>query len=485
MTRKSRTVKYFTKTYLQACHAPCVKANPVPRYGSLVLPLARNQSFVFDPLNKRPVLTRFAICLLVLCTAAIAVLAQDRLSGDWRGYWTKAGDTLAVTIHAKRDSSTGRYTAVFDADRLRVSGIPFDTVRVEGCYNVGMTLSGDRTKMVFTGTLRADSLFGGFREGDTEGRFAFSCTKAAGPAFKEREIAFTNGPVNLVGSLILPLTGDKLPAVVFLHGSGAEGRWASRFLATQLARHGIAALIFDKRGVGGSSGDWRQATLDDLAGDGSAAVARLLEESRIDHGQIGIHGHSQGGTLAPLVVARSGHVAFVIGSAAAGVPTDSTEIFSILNSIYPRAITLEDSVMARSYVSELVAVAYHGRSRQRLDSLVTALRNRPWFFDPPAADNSYWSFSRQLGQYDPLEWWAHVHVPVLLIYGSEDQRVPAAESAARISATVLRNTRNADVTVRILPGADHTFRLPPGPSGWPVTAPDYIQSLMSWIALRR
>jgi dienelactone hydrolase len=77
-----------------------------------------------------------------------------------------------------------------------------------------------------------------------------------------------------------------------------------------------------------------------------------------------------------------------------------------------------------------------------------------------------------------------VRVPVLLIYGSDDQRVPASESAARISTIVLRNARNADVTVRILPGADHTFRLPPGPSGWPVTAPDYMPSLLNWLALR-
>jgi dipeptidyl aminopeptidase/acylaminoacyl peptidase len=348
-----------------------------------------------------------------------------------------------------------------------------------------MVIRGDRSTLALTGTVRGDSLVGVLREGQGEGRFAFARALDAGVAFQEREITFTSGDVRLAGSLILPEIGDSLPAVVFLHGSGAEGRWASRFLATQFARRGIAALIFDKRGVGGSSGDWRQATLDDLTGDGIAAVARLLEESRIDHGRIGIHGHSQGGTLAPVVAVRSGHVSFVIGSAAAGMPTDSTEMFSILNSVYPRAASPEDSAMARWYVSELVAVAYHGRARQRLDSLVTAFRERSWFFAPPAADNSYWSFSRQFAQYRALDWWARVRVPVLLIYGAEDQRVPAAESAARIAATLLRNTPDADVTVRVLAGADHTFRLPPGSSGWPVTAPDYLPSLFNWLTLRR
>lgn len=428
---------------------------------------------------------RVAVWMLVLGAAPSAVKGQDRLEGRWRGYWTRAGDTLAVTMHLRRDPGTGRYTATFDAQRLRVRGIPFDTVGVEGCCRVRMTLRGDRSTAVFTGMAHADSLAGVFREAAAEGRFRFTRAGTAERAFQEREVSFANGAVNLAGSLILPLTGSSLPAVVFLHGSGAEGRWASRFLATELASHGIAALIFDKRGVGGSSGDWRLATLEDLAGDGSAAVARLQREPRIDRGRIGIHGHSQGGTLAPLVAARSTQVAFVIGSAAAGVPPDSAEIFSILNSVYPRAATADDSAAARSYVGELVGVAYHGHARQRLDSLAASYRDRRWYFAPPAADDGYWSFSRLLGRYDPLAWWARIRVPVLLVYGSDDQRVPASESAARIAATVLRNFPDVDITVRILPGADHTFRLPPGPSGWPITAPDYLPSLLSWLTLRR
>jgi dipeptidyl aminopeptidase/acylaminoacyl peptidase len=273
--------------------------------------------------------------------------------------------------------------------------------------------------------------------------------------------------------------------VVFVHGSGAEGRWASRFLATKFAERGVAALIFDKRGVGKSSGDWRTATLDDLASDVLAAVAYLRQNQRIDPRRIGVHGHSQGGTLAPMIAARSPDVAFVIASAAAGVPTDSTEIFSVLNSVYPNASTATDSADARAYTSELVAVAYQGPPRERLDALVSQFKGRPWFFAPPPPDASYWSFSKRFGEFKPLDWWRQVRVPVLLIYGGADQRVPAQESAARIAAELVRQTPGANVTVRVLPNADHTFRLPPGPSGWPATAPDYVPTLLAWLAARR
>jgi dipeptidyl aminopeptidase/acylaminoacyl peptidase len=424
---------------------------------------------------------RLAAALLALSTITTGAAAQDPLAGRWQGHWYRAGDSMAVTLHVQRDS-TGRYAASFDSDRLRVGGIPFADVHARG-RDVTLTLRGDRATTVFTGTVEGDSFAGTLREGADEGRFAYRRASNAGAELEEREITFASGAVTLAGTLILPRHGSGLPAVVFLHGSGAEGRWANRFLATQLARHGVAALIFDKRGVGRSTGDWRQASIEDLASDGAAAVTRLMQEPRVHAARVGIHGHSQGGTLAPLVAARSGRVAFVIGSAAAGVPPDSSEIFSVLNSVLPRATSAADSASARAYVGALVAAAYHGEPRGELDALAASLRDRPWFFAPPPADDAYWAFSRDLGRFRPLEWWARVRVPVLLVYGAEDQRVPAAESASRIAAA-LRGAGNRDVVVRIFPGADHTFRLPPGASGWPVTAPDYITTLLAWVMRR-
>ena len=429
--------------------------------------------------KNHPMRSAILFCAL-LPSVASSQVAQ--LAGTWRGYWARAGDTLPITMAVQRDT-TGRHTATFDSERLRVSGIPFAQVSTEGCCSVAMVLRGDRSSYDFKGQLRGDSLTGVFLEGTNEGFFAYARAKPAVATFEEREITFRNGDLTLAGTLLLPRGQRRVPAVVFLHGSGAEGRWASRYLASQIAARGIASLIFDKRGVGGSSGDWRVAGPDDLAADGVAAVARLLDEPRIDPRRIGIHGHSQGGTLAPMVAVRSPHVAFVIGSAAAGLPTDSVEIFSVLNAVLPAATTAGDSASATQYVRELVSVAYHGRPRARLDSLAEGLKGRAWFFPPPAADNSYWRFSRVFAAYDPIDWWRRVRVPVLLVYGAEDQRVPAAASAARIEAA-LRAAGNAQVTVQMHSGADHTLRLRAGRSGWPVTAPNYVPSLLAWLAQR-
>lgn len=423
------------------------------------------------------------ICLVLLAIATLAWRparcdANDA-TGVWAGHWTRAGDTLRVVMRIERDPGTGALRGSFDSDELRVAGIPLADVAVEG-QAVAFRIVGDRTTSRFDGRLQGDRLAGTFTEAGSAGTFAFARATAPPPAFHEEEVAFESAGVKLAGSLLLPAEPRPAPAVVFVHGSGAEGRWASRFLATQLVGRGFAALIFDKRGVGGSSGDWRMAGPDELAGDAAAAVDFLRSHPAIDSTRIGLHGHSQGGTLAPMMAVRSGRVAFIIASAAASAPFDSIEVFSLFNSARDSLRTPADSLAVADYVREVVAVAYHGRPRARLDSLATAYRDRPWFFPLPAADHHYWAFSRRLSDYDPLHWWAQVHVPVLLIYGGADERVPAEESAARI-AERLTSILNHRVTRRIYPGADHTFRLPPGPGGWAKTAPRYLQDLLDWV----
>ncbi len=402
--------------------------------------------------------------------------AQDELAGAWSGTWTRSGDTLAVDMRFERTSDGWRGS--FDADRLRVVGIPFTDVAFVS-PRVAIRMVGDATTLVFEGVVRGDSLTGTLQEAGDTGTFAFA--RADLPAISEEEVAFANGDVRLAGSLLLPSEPGPHPAVVFAHGSGAEGRWASRYLARRLALAGWAALIFDKRGVGGSGGDWRAAGLEDLAGDVRAGARYLAGRPDIDARRIGIHGHSQGGTLAPLIATGDAPIAFVIASAAGGLPTDEIEIYSVMNSIEDSGLPPEDEELARSYVEELVAVAYRGANRARLDSLTARARGRPWFFEPPPPESGYWGFSRQFGAYDPLSTWRRVHVPVLLLYGGSDRRVPPAASAEAIVAA-LGEDGSADVTVRIFPGADHTFRV--RGAVWPRTVEGYPDAILDWLAMR-
>jgi hypothetical protein len=133
----------------------------------------------------------------------------------------------------------------------------------------------------------------------------------------EESIHFASGNLTLAGTLLLPDGTQRHPAVFIFHGSGPQGRDLST--ARWFAEQGFAALTYDKRGVGESTGDFRAGPFMDLCDDGLAAVEYLKSRRQIDPRRIGVWGLSQGGWLGPLAVSRSADISFVIAVSGPGV----------------------------------------------------------------------------------------------------------------------------------------------------------------------
>jgi uncharacterized protein len=106
------------------------------------------------------------------------------------------------------------------------------------------------------------------------------------------EVRIANAEVDLAGTLLQPSCSSPVPAVVLIHGAGPEKRNGAgnmlRDAAVQFASHGIAALIYDKRGNGNSSGDWTKANFTDLADDALAGVGFLQTRADINPGCVGV-----------------------------------------------------------------------------------------------------------------------------------------------------------------------------------------------------
>jgi alpha-beta hydrolase superfamily lysophospholipase len=414
--------------------------------------------------------------------AAAAFGAPAQATGDivghWAGTWSKAGDDLPVSVQIGRDGQA--LTASFSSDGLQVVGIPF----AEAAWtapNLRLVLRGDATTTVFEGVLAGAVLTGTFEEAGTHGRFQLARIPPP-PQTLTEAVTFRNGEVALSGTLVLPAGRGPHPAIIFLHGSGAEGRWAARYLAQRFAQAGIAGLVYDKRGVGRSTGDWRDAGFDDLIADAAAGVALLRARPDIDGARVGGYGHSQGGTILPLLAARAG-LAFVIASAASGVSPAATELYSIGNSLGVSRMGPDEAGEAQAFARAIVAVGYEGADRAGLEAIAARVRGRPWFFEPPPPEHHYWRFSRRTAAFDPAAAWAPVRAPVLLLYGETDQRVPPAASSQAVLAILARGGAD-DVRLRLFPGADHSFRLPTPSGGWPKRAAGYADALVAWTRVR-
>jgi uncharacterized protein len=116
-------------------------------------------------------------------------------------------------------------------------------------------------------------------------------------AAREESVHFASGHLVLAGTLILPGGHSSYPAVFLFHGSGRQGRDLST--ARWFASQGFAALTYDKRGVGESTGDFQAGPFMDLCDDGLSAVEYLKSRKEIDPRHIGVWGMSQGGWLGP------------------------------------------------------------------------------------------------------------------------------------------------------------------------------------------
>ena len=412
--------------------------------------------------------------LVFLAFAGIAHAAD--IAGTWSGLWTKNGDDLSVTVTL--NSSGDGYTGSFDSDGLQVAGIPFQKITAAK-HKVHFVLSGDESVTTFDGTLTGNRIDGSFVDGNTKGKFHLVRVPAPARAVRSRDVTFVDGDVTLAGTLIAPDSGGPYPAIMFLHGSGGEGRWANRYLAERFASAGFAALITDKRGVGQSTGDWHTAGFEDLADDAAAGIRFLRAQPEIVAGKIGIYGHSQGGTLAPLAAIRAGQIAFVIGSAAGGIDPAEMEEYSLGNSLGVSTLPPAEAADAKLFAHAIVGFGYRGVPREELDRVAAGFKGRAWYFDPPPPQASYWSFSRRIAAYQPADQWRQVKAPVLLLFGERDERVPPVQSSSAI-VTALHAGGNDDVTLRMYPGADHTFTLATRDGGWPKHVPGYADALIAW-----
>jgi uncharacterized protein len=137
--------------------------------------------------------------------------------------------------------------------------------------------------------------------------------------YHEEIVSFDNRGAHLVGTLYLPDRPSKVPGLVFLPGSGATPRNLFRGYAAHFAQAGYAVLVYDKRGVGASSGRNEakcllcvDKDLELLASDASAGLSLLTSRPEVRGEAAGFAGLSEGGLFAPRAAALNGHSAFML-----------------------------------------------------------------------------------------------------------------------------------------------------------------------------
>jgi pimeloyl-ACP methyl ester carboxylesterase len=320
-------------------------------------------------------------------------------------------------------------------------------------------------------------------------------------AFRESEVTIDARTHRLAGTLTLPRGKGPFPAVVLLHGGGAQDRnflWVAPFFA----RSGVAVLAYDKRGVGGSGGDWRGATGTDLATDALAAIDFLRGRRDIDRGRIGLYGSSNGGWVAPIAATLApDKVAFIAARAASGLPERKNIVYEVEGDL--RQAGYGDEVVARSralHIRDIGLIRSGGAGWNEFRAELAAAAREPWFRltrlpadleemnDTNRSGIERWIESQRRAWIEPADLWERIGCPVLVQIGTRDRLVPPGPSRDVISAALAR-AGNGRAEVKLYEGGDHAlFESPTGyMSDIPKVkrlSPHYLTDLRSWIARR-
>ena len=274
---------------------------------------------------------------------------------------------------------------------------------------------------------------------------------------RREDVRFPSGGLQLAGRLISPATGGKHPAIILVHGSGPQNREFMLPFARFLIRHGLAVFGYDKRGVEGSTGDWKTASFEDLAGDVVAAFEYLKTRSDIDRSQIGLLGISQAGWIMPLAAVRARDLAFLISISGAGVPAAETTIDHAQREMAASGMKTETI----AEIVELLRLQYEfARTGQGWDKYAAAREKLAARMGPPpdtfpgSPDHPQFQVIRRLYLYDPAPTLRQLRTPVLALFGELDNNILPNKNRDAWEAA-LKAGGNPDYTLRILGAANH------------------------------
>ena len=308
---------------------------------------------------------------------------------------------------------------------------------------------------------------------------------------RHEDVRFPGADAQLAGTLIAPATAGKHPAIILVHGSGAENREFILPFARFLVRRGMAVLGYDKRGVGGSTGDWQTASFDVLAGDVVAAFEYLKTRSDIDTTQVGLLGVSQAGWVMPLAAVRAKDLAFLISISGAGVPAAETTIDQAQNEM--TAAGMKPDTVAE--IVALMRLQYRfARTGEGWDEYLAARQKlasrlgRPPDAFPGSADHPFWPSARLWYFHDPAPTLRQLQTPVLALFGELDNNILADKNKAAWEAALTAGGHR-DYTLVVLRNANHYQWEAKAGNNAEMTSlqrfvPEYAQTIQDWLARR-
>ena len=443
----------------------------------------------------------FVTTLALLITGGVSLSgsAQPRskpdenIEGIWQGTLKVSVMELRVVFKISKKPD-GTLSATLDSPDQGVKDIPVDEVALK---NNNLRLNVKSIQGVFEGEIKENgaTIKGQWKQGGMSLPLVLKRVDEVPEVrrpqepkkpypYDEEKIVYENksAGIKLAGTLTFPRTKGPFPAVLLITGAGPQDRNETLLghrpflvLADYLTRRGVAVLRVDDREVGGSTGNFSEATSKDFASDVLAGVGYLKGRKEINPKQIGLIGHSEGGVIAPMVAVQSPDVAFIVMMAGTGLTGE--EILYLQSDMILKAAGATDKIVAfiRETQEREFAVIKKEKNRAIAEKkLREILQWQKQVQEKLSKQEQEWLDSlgdmseleikmvlspwfRQILTYDPRPTLMKVKCPVLAIIGELDLQVAPKENLRAIEEA-LKAGGNKHYVVKELPKLNHLFQ---------------------------
>lgn len=251
----------------------------------------------------------------------------------------------------------------------------------------------------------------------------------SGNGYRLEQVFVPAGRDRIAAVLLRPDDEFPRPLLITVSGSGDGLEPAEGALQRRLVRQGYAVLRLGKKGVGASSGNWRNEDFQARARNVRAALDWAATRPDLDAHHVVLYGHSQGGYVIPLVA-------------------DDPRVAALILAAGP-ARPVRDQIADEGYETARRTGADEAEARRR------AARNRRWLDIMLAGCPVLrYHYLCRVYDYDPSATLARLRKPVLALFAENDTMVPPSTNLARMQ-TLLAG--NAAARFIVLPRSNHMF----------------------------
>ncbi len=406
----------------------------------------------------------------------VVLQSQAQIEGYWKGEIDLGAQKLETAFDIKVIENG--YSATFDVPAQGAYDIPVDETTFKDGH---LELKMNAMNATYLGVLKDATIEGEFTQHGMT--FPLNLVKAEKKEQKKtrpqdpqppfnyqiEEVTFVNEKEGntLAGTLTIPEGEGPFPAMVLVSGSGQQNRdeelmnhrpfWV---IADYCARHGVAVLRYDDRGMGGSDGEVKNATSMDFSYDAEAAFDYLRNRKEINASKVGILGHSEGGIINFMVSARRPEVAFLVslaGPSVTGIEVLKEQQAAILRASGMSEEMVQFSGNANAQMFDIIEAS---SSREGADSLLRQLV-KGWGYNDELTEQTVsqmtmpWMY--YFLKYDPTEAIVKTTCPVLLLNGSKDLQVIVTQNFTAYEKIIAEHGKT-NLTLRELPDLNHLFQ---------------------------